>query len=228
MSLSPAHLATLSQCFLFRELPAQDLPALTQELAAESCPAGTVIYSRTRFRRAMGLVLEGRLAVLKGKDLLLNTLGPGQCFGVAALFCPDEDYVTTVRAKTPAAIVFFPNRWLVELFRQYPQTSVAYIAFLSQRIRFLNRKIDSFTAPNALETLWRHLQNNRQEGFVPVPGGYSQLARSLNMGRASLYRALEALEAVGQIKREPGGIRLLFELPPAGDGEPSSQCKGDL
>lgn len=211
MALTAAQLSLLSQCFLFRELPADNLSELTRDLTAERCAAGDVIYTRTRFRRAMGLVLEGRLAVLKGRDLLLNTLGPGQCFGVAALFCPAEDYVTTVQAKTPAVILFLPDQWLVELFRRYPQTSVAYIAFLSQRIRFLNRKIDSFTAPNAQETLYRHLLSVQREGFAAVPGGYSQLARSLNMGRASLYRALDALEAEGRIRREGKGIYLLPE-----------------
>ena len=140
--------------------------------------------------------------MLKGKELLLKTLGPGQCFGAAAIFCPAEDYVTTVQAREPSAVVFLPDQWLVELFGAYPQASVAYIAFLSQRIRFLNRKIDSFTAPSARETLSRHLLAAEVDGRVEVAGGYSQLARGLNMGRASLYRALDALEGEGVIRRE--------------------------
>lgn len=208
MSLSPAQLELLSRCFLFAGIPPEEMGELTRDLSAESFPSGTVIYSRTRFRRAMGVVLEGKLSVLKGKDLLLNTLGPGGCFGVAALFCPAEDYVTTVRAKGAAAVVFLSDQWLVELFRRYPQTSVAYIAFLSQRIRFLNRKIDSFTAPTAQESLLRYLLDSAREGRVEVAGGYSQLARALNMGRASLYRALDSLEGEGRIRREGKVIRL--------------------
>lgn len=209
MSLSPDQLALLSQCFLLREVPPEQLPALTDDLTAERCAAGELIYTRTRFRKAVGVVLEGRLSVLKGEELLLKTIGPGQCFGAAALFCPAEDYVTTVQAETAALLVFLPHQWLVHLFETYPKASVAYIAFLSQRIRFLNRKIDSFTAPSAQEALCRHLLAIQQDGVARISGGYSQLARSLNMGRASLYRALDALEAEGRIRRDGKAIRLL-------------------
>ncbi len=47
---------------------------------------------------------------------------------------------------------------------------------------------------------------------MEVAGGYSQLARALNLGRASLYRALETLEAEGRIRRE--GKRILLLSPP--------------
>ena len=48
-----------------------------------------------------------------------------------------------------------------------------------------------------------------RDGRAEVSGGYSQLARALNMGRASLYRSLEALEAEGRIRREGRTIYLV-------------------
>lgn len=215
MALTPEQLEQLSHCFLLEGIPPERLEPMAAGLAAERYPAGAVIYSPARFRKAMGVVLEGRLAVLKGKELLLNTLGPGQCFGAAAIFCPAEDYVTTVAAKTSAALVFLSDQWLTGLFARHPPAAVAYIAFLSQRIRFLNRKIDSFTAPNAQETLYRHLLAIQRDGTAEIAGGYSQLARALNIGRASLYRALEALEAEGRIRRE--GKRILLPEGPGAD-----------
>ena len=86
---------------------------------------------------------------------------------------------------------------------------MSYIAFLSQRIRFLNRKIDSFTAPSAREALLRHLLEIHRDGAAEITGGYSQLARTLNIGRASLYRALDALEAEGCIRRDGKCITIL-------------------
>lgn len=209
MPLTSEQIDLLSRCFLFADIPPNELPELFAELSAERYPAGAVIYSRDEFRRAMGVVLSGRLAVLKGKDLLLNTLGPGDCFGVAALFCPAEDYVTTVKANGPATLVFLDHQWLTGLFRRVPQTAVAYIAFLSQRIRFLNRKIDSFTAPTAQEAVYRQIEETAKEGKAEISGGYSQLARTLNIGRASLYRALDALEEQGRIRREGKTVYLL-------------------
>ena len=209
MPLSPPHQNLLSQCFLFRPVPPETLPALTKNLSAESCSPGEVIYSPTRFRKAMGIVLEGRLAVLKGQDLLLKTLDPGHCFGAAALFPPTENYVTTIRAQTPSTLVFLPDHWLVSLFETYPQTAVAYITFLSQRVRFLNRKIDSFTAPSVRDTVLGYLLTIHQGGAAEIAGGYSRLANALNIGRASLYRALDSLEAEGRIRREGRRIFLI-------------------
>jgi CRP-like cAMP-binding protein len=208
MSLTPRQMEVLSCCFLFQSIPREELTGLLEGLVPEAFPAGTVIYSRSRFRKAMGILLEGRVTVLKGKDLILNTLGPGQCFGVAALFCPAENYVTTVLAKIPAVLVFLSDDWLSRLFQRYPQTAVSYISFLSQRIRFLNQKIDSFAAPSAQEGLYRHLLSIQVDGRAVVSGGYSQLARALNMGRASLYRSLESLEEEGRIRREGKTIYL--------------------
>lgn len=214
MSLTPEQTDLLSRCFLFADIPPDERQGLFADLSAERYPAGAVIYSRTEFRRAMGVVLSGRLAVLKGKDLLLNTLGPGDCFGVAALFCPAEDYVTTVETKGPATLVFLDHGWLTGLFQRVPQAAVAYITFLSQRIRFLNRKIDSFTAPTAQEAVYRHMEETAREGRVEINGGYSQLARTLNIGRASLYRALDALEGEGRIRRKGKTVYLLTESEP--------------
>ena len=209
MALTPDQNLLLSRCFLFQDIPAEELPGLFADLAAERCPAGGVIYSRTRFRKAVGVLLEGQVSVIKGRDLLLNTLGPGQCFGVAALFCPAESYVTTVLAKTPAVLVFLSDAWLTGLFRRYPDAAVRYIAFLSQRIRFLNQKIDSFTAPTVQDALYRHLLSIQVGGRAEIAGGYSGLARALNMGRASLYRSLDALEEEGLIRREGKTILLI-------------------
>lgn len=209
MSLTPAQLDRLSQCFLFRDLPPKVLPGLTGELTAEACAPGQVIYSPTRYRKAMGVVLEGRLSVLKGRELLLKVLGPGQCFGAAALFCPDGDYVTTIRARTAGTLVFLPDHWLVSLFEAYPRAAVAYITFLSQRVRFLNRKIDRFTAPSVRETVLGQLLAVCRDGVAQVDGGYSGMAKALNIGRASLYRALDSLEEEGRIRREGRRIYIL-------------------
>ena len=80
---------------------------------------------------------------------------------------------------------------------------------LSQRIRFLNGKIDAFAAPSAREGLYRHLLAVQREGRAEIPGGYSRLARDLNMGRASLYRSLEGLEREGLIRREGRTVYLI-------------------
>lgn len=84
-----------------------------------------------------------------------------------------------------------------------------YIRFLSGRVQFLNRKIDSFTQPNVQQTVQQWLERNRGEnGMVQVQGGYARLARALNVSRASLYRCLGQMEQEGILHKQGDVIRL--------------------
>ena len=79
-----------------------------------------------------------------------------------------------------------------------------YIRFLSGRIEFLNKKIDEFTAPDTFEKLSRYLldkavcDNGRMVCRVK---SMVELSKTLNMGRASLYRSFEELEQQNIITR---------------------------
>ncbi|MDD4773595.1 MAG: helix-turn-helix domain-containing protein, partial [Eubacteriales bacterium] len=78
------------------------------------------------------------------------------------------------------------------------------------RIRFLNDKIASFTSGTAESRLARYIENLREEdGCVILPTGLRQLADSLDISRASLYRAFDTLESLGCIKRDGRKIAIL-------------------
>ena len=170
---------------------------------------GEEIYSAQRFRSAIAILLSGSAQVRGHSGVLMNLLGPGDCFGVAALFHPVEEYVTTVSARTAVSMVFITDKELMDLFRRCPQCAVNYISFLSRRICFLNRRIESFTAPSALAGLGLWLLEQEHEGEVKVLQGYTRLAQLLNIGRASLYRSLDLLVERGAITRQERTICIL-------------------
>ncbi len=170
---------------------------------------GEEIYSAQRFRSAIAILLAGSAQVRGHSGVLMNLLGPGDCFGVAALFHPVEEYVTTVSARTAVSLVFITDKELMDLFRRCPQCAVNYISFLSRRICFLNRRIESFTAPSALAGLGLWLLEQEHEGEVKVLQGYTRLAQLLNIGRASLYRSLDLLVERGAITRQERTICIL-------------------
>ncbi|WP_071430511.1 Crp/Fnr family transcriptional regulator [Angelakisella massiliensis] len=170
---------------------------------------GEEIYSAQRFRSAIAILLSGSAQVRGHSGVLMNLLGPGDCFGVAALFHPVEEYVTTVSARTAVSLVFITDKELMDLFRRCPQCAVNYISFLSRRICFLNRRIESFTAPSALAGLGLWLLEQEHEGEVKVLQGYTRLAQLLNIGRASLYRSLDLLVERGAITRQERTICIL-------------------
>ena len=94
--------------------------------------------------------------------------------------------------------------------RQVPKVGENYVRFLSDRIRFLNRRVSTLTAGDTDGKLWRYLMAHKdEEGVVILSGGMSELADRLDMGRSSLYRCLDALIAAGRICREGKKITIL-------------------
>ncbi len=172
---------------------------------------GETIYDSALARRALALVLEGQVRVLHGR-VVMNDLGPGDVFGAAALFGGEEPYPSQVVAVTRCRIVFIEQEQVSALMAAYPRVGENYVRFLSDRIRFLNTRLSALTAGQTDDRLWRFLLTHRDErGAVRLPGGMTELAEALGMGRTSLYRSLEQLTAAGKIRRQGKEIMVMEE-----------------
>lgn len=170
---------------------------------------GETIYSPESAQKALALVLEGHVRVWQGR-VVMNDLLSGDVFGVAALFGSEEDYPSTVIAESDCRIVLIPQDTVVRWMATVPLVAENYVRFLSDRIRFLNLRLSTLTAGQADGKLWRYLLAHRDEnGVVTLQGGMSELAERLDMGRSSLYRSLDALTALGRIRRERKKIYIL-------------------
>lgn len=197
--------------FLLKGLTREELE-LCQRLAQteeESYCKGDTIYTPQTAKRALAMVMEGHVRVLHGR-VPTNDLVEGDVFGVAALFGTDEDYPSTIVAGSDCRVMYIPQETVVAWMKQVPQVAENYVGFLSDRIRFLNRRLATLTAGQADGKLWRYLLAHRDEnGVVTVAEGMSELAERLDMGRSSLYRSLDTLTQIGRIRRERKKIIIL-------------------
>lgn len=170
---------------------------------------GDTIYTPQSAQRALAMVIEGHVRVLHG-HVPTNDLVEGDVFGAAALFGTNEDYPSTIVAGSDCRVMYIPQETVVAWMKQVPQVAENYVGFLSDRIRFLNRRLATLTAGQADGKLWRYLLAHRDEnGVVYVAEGMSALAERLDMGRSSLYRSLDALVLAGRIRRERKKIYIL-------------------
>lgn len=187
-------------------------PLLRKRAHFRSYAPGEVICSKNDFSAQLGLVLSGE-AVIYQDDVLLNRVETGGCFGAAALFCEAQEYPTVIRAGSACDVMLCDRALLCDILTLDRLLLERYLAFLSERILFLNQKIETFTRPDAAAKLLSFLQQNA----VPLPDGtarlscrsFSALAHALDLGRASLYRALDTLETQQFIKRENKAVILL-------------------
>lgn len=163
---------------------------------------GEVLYTPEDFPRALGLVASGTLVAENRSGIALNTLDRGSVFGVAAVFGNADRYVSTIRAKTPARVLLIERALLERLFVEHPNCALRYVVFLTDRVRFLNTKIEGFTAPSAQASLEHWLVQASGGGGELTVTSWSAVSRALDMSRTSLYRALDSLEADGKIVRD--------------------------
>ncbi len=172
---------------------------------------GDIIYDDNCAKRALALVLDGRVQVQQG-HVVMNELVAGDVFGVAALFGDEDPYPTTVTAHTDCRVLFLPQTTVSVWMAATPRVGENYIRFLSDRIRFLNRRLATLTAGHTDGKLWRYLLAHRgEDGIVHLSGGLSELAHTLDMGRSSLYRGLDALTADGRIIRRGKHIQVIIK-----------------
>ncbi len=203
-----------------RECPLFLLDGLPQEAQREywqqitdrrSYCCGDIIYDSALAQAALAVVLSGEVCVFHGR-VVMNILRVGDVFGAAALYGQDEPYASRVVAESACEVAFIPQDTVSRWMASEPRIGENYIRFLSDRIRFLNRRLATLTAGQTDGKLWRYLLAYAgDDGIVRISGGMTELAKRLNMGRSSLYRSLDSLADAGRIVRDGREIRIIHK-----------------
>lgn len=166
--------------------------------------AGDLVCGGKGFESSLGIVASGKLKVARrdgDRQISLNTIGTGGCFGASSMF-GSNDMQTIVTAASRTKVVFINEDGMKYLLRADCELGLSYISFLTGRIRFLNSKIRSFTGGSSSSRLSSMLIESADENGVCRISGCAELARRLDVSRASIYRSLGALEEKGAIKRD--------------------------
>lgn len=204
--LTSQELETLSATALFHGYTAQELMGLLEQCGWEkrSFAKGQVIYSPDHFRKELACVLSGQVLVTKGGgELVVSLLEQADLFGAAALFNAEEEYVSTLTARSKSSILFLSQDSVRQLIDSQPLFRGNYIRYLSCRIRFLSDKIDALIQGSGEKKLSGFLLRQMDaEGNVRLACSMTELAARLNIGRASLYRELQKLEDRGILTRD--------------------------
>ena len=191
----------IQECFLFRGIPEEELRLLLGEAKAEtrSYKRGELIYSSEHEERTVGIVAAGECEVLRkrqdGGPVVLNLLGRGDSFGILSVIS-EEPFPTSVYATKGCEILFFTDSEIKHFLEVSPKVSKNLISFLADRINFLNRRIATFSGNRVEDRLAAYLiAQSQAAGTSSLPFSHGRCAEQINAGRASVYRAVAALEA---------------------------------
>ena len=183
--------------------------------AAETEEILNSISKATTFKKGDELYKNGKVALLKsgkatirrisltGQPLMIRSLGENEIFGAASIFGEWKKGASSIIAETDGEIIYIDESDFRELLIKNEKVTFNYIAFLTERIRFLNRRIDAFSAGSTEQRLYEFLLSNKDEkGVFTLTTSMSKLSSMLNVGRTSLYRDISSLESKGLIERK--------------------------
>lgn len=180
---------------------------------------GQILLGPEVYARALFFVTSGSALVYKvgsdGRRVLMSRLSAGDVYGMMTLFGPEAEYPTEIHAERTCQVLRWPRASVEAAFAQEPRLTVNYIALLSERILFLNRRIEALAGEDLQARLLRTLRmyGGAQGEPFTLPYSMQQLSELLGASRASLYRALDALVAEGILRREKKQFIIQEDVP---------------
>ena len=195
----------LKKTFLFKNVEEEVIDVILRPIKVEckDYAKGDVIYSPDVFEKMIGFVIHGECLVSRqsgDSTVPLNTIRENDSFGITAVFSSRDSFPTVITAKSSCSILFLSEHSLRSIVKKNPQLSMNIIEFLTEKINFLNDKIAAFSGGSVEEKLASHiLLLSKRNNSLEFDFNKKKSAEALNCGRASLYRAISALESAGYI-----------------------------
>ena len=201
--------SALEDCELFGKTPLLERLISDERFAVHSYLSGETVYDRENYSASLGIVVRGRALIYKGTDQRRVMIGEkvrSDSFGAAALFGDVERYASLIVAKGRGTVIaFIPQELMRELIAADGEIAVKYITFLSERVRYLNEKLDIYAGTTPGDKVIAYLSARGGECEINM----QKLAGELDIGRATLYRTVEKLERERVILREGKTIKII-------------------
>lgn len=192
-----------SQLFLFSEFSSKEVKIIIERYqpVITEYKKGERIFSPHEFARNIGFVLSGECEVRRhssdSKSVVFNIIKPYQSFGVMAVFTDEEVFPTEIFARKNTAVMFFSKNDIFSMITDYPEISMNVIHFLANKILFLNKRLDTFSASSSEGKLAAFLLQEYEKGGPELPFNCQRCAETIGIGRASVYRAIDTLVESG-------------------------------
>ena len=162
----------------------------------------------------VGILISGQARIYSAdneKKVLIKSISDGAIFGISTIYSVNSLFPTRISAKSTCRVLFVSSVAVKALIENDKNVMHSFLCLLSNKIVYLNKKISSLTAGSAERRLSVFLCENAKDGVFTLTTSASALAAMLDIGRASLYRVLDKLEADGFIERKNKTIILKNE-----------------
>ena len=156
----------------------------------------------------VGVILSGSLTVEAHEGSSVSVMRRGGEFGICNIFVR-ENMPTKLRAKVNSRILFIPKEEFARLLGVDSGLMYRYVRLCNEKMLYLAERLRLMSISDRTERLLHYLKAHAQGGAIHLSMPKDELARQLGISRASLFRALSALESDGVISIDSGYIRML-------------------
>ncbi len=211
--LSSKDIRLLQGCFLFNGESAEALSRRLKDAAftLSGFTKGEIIFGEGDTHQ-LGILLSGSAFAhpSDGGCSRLKTFSAGEIFGAAGVFCDEgRPPLCKIEAASDCRVLYIKREGVEKILYENPERSIEYIRFLSGRVEFLNRRISTFTSPEVLSRVAKHLLSTADRNGICEGVNLSALAKSLDISRTSIYRARNELINLKAISVEQKRVTLL-------------------
>ncbi len=171
----------------------------------EKYSSGEIITSPDCKEKYVVIIISGSAVVAtcaSPDNTLLKIIKENDMFGIANLYSDNESFPSVITAKSNTTAILIDGSAFKMLIENDKDVLLAYLSLLSKKIVYLNKKISTLTAGSTEKKLCVFLAENEHNGIFDPNISMSSLSEMLNIGRASLYRALNVLSCQGLLVRD--------------------------
>ena len=203
----------------FLGLSEQDITALSQRAVTRAYPKNTVILNEGDHTDTLYIILSGRVKVFlaneEGKEIVLDTQGPGEYFGEMVL--DEGPRSASVMTLEPCRFQLIPKEDVKSLLKSHPDFAMHLVRKLIYRGRVLTEHVKSLALQNVYGRFTRLLNELAvtQDGKRVIPDKLSQqdLANRIGASREMINRIIKDLTTGGYISVDAQRIEILKSLP---------------
>lgn len=210
----------LEQVPLFSGLSPDDLLVLERSAQPRSFPRHTIVLSEGDLTDTLYVVVSGRLRVYccndEGKEITLNDLQPGDCFGELALLDASQRSASVMTTEACRCLVISSGAFR-EVLRQSPELAFNLIRNLAGRVRALTESVKSLALMDVYgrvaHTLIEMAECGSDGQAIPYPLTQQELANRVGASREMVAKILKDLETGGYIETHQRRITIREKLP---------------
>ncbi|AJD30741.1 hypothetical protein A0J52_03165 [Clostridium sporogenes] len=208
-ALSIDNLKIIKENVIFKDLDLEKLEGIFSNVSysIKCFKKGECIFSELNKNKYIGIILKGEMQAKKyhysGKEIILNKMKKGDVIGISSLGNRQDFFPTEIIAVKDSRVLIIENKEYINILKSDTMLLDNYFTYVSEKIYFLNKRIEGFTSENALERLVCFLESEKIRGYnkdkIKVEFTKEELCKYLSISRASLYRALKKLKDTRKI-----------------------------